>query len=1056
MRKKLLRIRGPAAAFGAFVGLAGSIGSATAQIDTSPVDGLHENTPGLIALRHARLVVKPGQVVEDGTLVMRDGVIVSAGSGAAPEGALEIDLSGKTVFAGFIDAQTDYAQVAEPTPPAPQPQVAAPFTPTPQQGARHWNSKVRPERDVAQLIKPDAKKAESLRKLGFTTALSAPDKGVFRGQSALVTLAESTRANDVLIKPQIAQHLAFELSRFPSSEYPDSLIGAVALVRQTFYDTRWQHDRLAWQAKQRGAERIEANLALDALEAPLAGRQPIVFSTEDELDFARVFALANEFKLKLIIGGNGYEYREVARIKNAGVPVIVPLTYPEAPAVEDPDRALDVGLSELEHWEWAPFNARVLAEAGVPFAITSAGLKKPEDQFWTNLRKAVASGLDENLALAALTVQPATMLGAADRLGTLEAGKLAQIIVADADLFRSDKARIYETWIDGKRYALASIDTPDPRGVWNLRWSGVSGPASIEISGELPDLTAKAGDKSFPAIVGDRRLTLYPPGELLGVKRERVATVLSLTAAGVEGRGQVDASREFRVDGTLANAKPRVAEAAKAKPALPSRERRYPFGEYGRTALPASQSVIVRNATIWTQGPQGKLEDADIAVANGKIVAVGKGVKAPAGAIEIDGRGKHVAPGIIDTHSHTAVAKGVNEGSHAVTAEVRIGDALDPTDMSIYRLLAGGTTTAQLLHGSANPIGGQSQIIKLRWGSDADGLRFEGAPPTIKFALGENVKQSNWGDLFTKRYPQTRMGVEQIDLDTFLAAQAYGEAVAKQGKSGEPVRRDLRLETIWEILQKKRFVHIHSYRQDEILAFIRLSERFGIVPVFQHILEGYKVADAMAKIGAGGSGFTDWWAYKMEVADAIPYNGALMAKQGVVASFNSDSDELARRLNTEAAKAIKYGGLSETDAFNFVTLNSAKNLRVDNRIGSLEVGKDADFAIWTGSPLSSLSMPEQTWIEGRKYFDRSEDLAERARIDAERERLVGKILPERVKALAKKDGKDKKDDKADGAKPQFAHWDGELSQADLVRYATLRGPYHDDEPVNTCSAQEAH
>ncbi|HVJ62295.1 MAG TPA: amidohydrolase family protein, partial [Tahibacter sp.] len=691
-----------------------------------------------------------------------------------------------------------------------------------------------------------------------------------------------------------------------------------------------------------------------------------------------------------------------------------------------------------------------------PFALTSVGLKKPEEQFWPNLRKAVASGLDEQHALAALTVQPATMLGAGDKLGSLEAGKLAQIIVADADLFRSDKARIYETWIDGKRYALASLDTPDPRGVWNLTWRGVNGPASLEITGELSDLTAKAGDKSFPVSVGDRRLSLYPQGELLGVKRERVAVVLSLSGSGIEGRGQIDNAREFQVSGTLASARPRVAEAAKPKPALPSQERRYPFGEYGRLAPPVAQNLIVRNATIWTQGPQGKLEGADLAVANGKIVAVGKGIKAPAGAVEIDARGKHVAPGIIDTHSHMVVSKGVNEGSHAITSEVRIGDALDPTDMSIYRLLAGGVTSAQLLHGSANPIGGQSQIVKLRWGSDADGLRFENAPPTIKFALGENVKQSNWGDTFTKRYPQTRMGVEQIDLDTFLAAQAYGDALAKQGKSGEPVRRDLRLEAIWEILQKKRFVHIHSYRQDEILAFARLSQRFGIVPVYQHILEGYKVADVLAQIGAGASGFTDWWAYKMEVADAIPYNGALMAKQGVVASFNSDSDELARRLNTEAAKAIKYGGLSEVEALNFVTLNAAKNLRIDQRVGSLEAGKDADFAIWTGSPLSSLAKPEQTYVDGRKYFDRSDDLAERARIETERERLIAKILPERVKALAKKDDKDK--EKKDGAaKPQLAdHQHGVLTQADYVHFATLRGPYHNSEPVNTCSAQEAH
>lgn len=312
-----------------------------------------------------------------------------------------------------------------------------------------------------------------------------------------------------------------------------------------------------------------------------------------------------------------------------------------------------------------------------------------------------------------------------------------------------------------------------------------------------------------------------------------------------------------------------------------------------------------------------------------------------------------------------AVAKGVNEGTHAVTSEVRVGDVVDPTDMSLYRALAGGVTSAQLLHGSANPIGGQGQVIKLRWGADADGLRFPAAPATIKFALGENVKQANWGPQFNRRYPQTRMGVEQIDADSLLAAQEYAAALAKPHKGAAPLRRDLRLEALAEVLAGKRIVHIHSYRQDEILAFARLAQRFKIVPVFQHILEGYKVADVLAELGAGASGFSDWWAYKMEVADAIPYNGALLQSQGVVASFNSDSDELVRHLNTEAAKAIKYGGLSETDALNLVTLNSAKQLRIADRVGSLEPGKDADFVLWNASPLSSFARVEQTWIDGR-------------------------------------------------------------------------------------------
>lgn len=1016
-----------------------------------PVDGLRERAAGLIALTHARLVTRPGQVIEDGTLVMRDGRIISvAASSIVPEGALAIDLGGKTVFAGFIDADSTYAQVSDPAPASAPPAVAMPYTPTPQQGARHWNAKVRPERDLSEHLQPDPKKAEALRKLGFTSVLSAPDKGVFRGQSALVTLADSTRLNDVLLKPRVAQHLAFEFSRYPSAEYPASLMGAIALIRQTWYDTGWQRDYSAWATARPDAPRREANVALDALQDSLAARQPVVFATSDELDYARLLDIAGEFKLKLIVEGNGREYRALERLKAASVPVIVPLNFSEAPLVEDPERALDLPLSELEHWEAAPLNPRRLAEAGIPFALTSAGLKKPEEQFWSQLRKAVASGLGEQYALAALTVQPAAMLGVGDVLGSLEPGKSAQLVVADADLFRSDKARIYETWIDGQRHVVHDSAAPDPRGRWSLRWTGVDGPAELEISGERADLTAKAGGVSFPVVISERRLTLYPPGSLLGQRAERIAVDLELRTRSAEGRAQLDGQRESRVSATQTSVEPPAAPKTAAAATVPAGPARFPAGEFGRTQLPAVQNVVLRHATIWTQSAQGRLDDADIAIDGGRVVAIGRGLKAPAGAVEIDARGKHISPGIIDTHSHMAVAKGVNEGTHAVTSEVRVGDVLDPTDISLYRALAGGVTSAQLLHGSANPIGGQGQVIKLRWGADADALRFATAPPTIKLALGENVKQANWGPQFNRRYPQTRMGVEQLNLDSFLAAQDYAAARAKRSRNAAPLRRDLRLDALAEVLAGERIVHIHSYRQDEILAFARLAQRFKIVPVFQHILEGYKVADVLAQIGAGASGFSDWWAYKVEVVDAIPHNAALLQAQGVVASFNSDSDELVRHLNTEAAKAIKYGGLSETDALNLVTLNAAKQLRVADRVGSLEPGKDADFVVWNDSPLSSFARVEQTWIDGRKYFDRDEDIAERARIQIERDRLVAKALPERIKALAKKDKKDA--DKKDADKPEPPSGDSD----EAVHFANLRGPYHDSEPVNTCSAQELH
>ena len=1040
---------------GAVLTLLAGIDSAVAQVRTAPTEGITDRTPTFAVFTHARLVVKPGQVIDDGSLVGRDGVIVSAKAGHdVPAGAYEIDLGGKTVFAGFIDPLTDYAQPPEGDKPEATPKNEGPASPAPQPGARHWNPKIRPERDLATTLKPDEHKAEFLRKLGYTDVLSVPEHGILRGQSAVLTLADTQRLNDALLKTQVAQHAAFEFSSWPASEYPGSLMGAIALLRQTFLDARWQRERLAWHAQHREAQRAEANQALAALTPVVDGQQPLFFTTKDELDYARAFALRKEFGLKLVLVGNGHEYRDVARLKAANVPVILPLALPDAPSVEDPELALDASLEELEHWEWAPFNARVLSEAGVSFAFTASGVKKADEKIWGNLRKLVADGLDEGQALSALTVQPANLLGMADKLGTLEAGKLAHLVVADADLFHSDKAKIYATWIDGKRYEETDPAAPDPRGSWTLQWQGASGPAKLEVSGEGGDLTAKAGDKSFPVAAASRRLTLFIPGDLLGVKRERVVVVANLDGTAISGRGNLDDAHEFQMSGSYTPAAAK-AEPAKPKPALPATAARFPAGEFGRTAAPAQQDLVLRHATIWTQGSQGVLEDADLVVSKGKIVAVGKGLKAPGGATEIDAHGKHIAPGIIDAHSHMAISHGVNEGTDAVTSEVRIGDVLDPTDMTVYRQLAGGVTSAQLLHGSANPIGGQSQIIKLRWGSDAEGLRFAAAPQTIKFALGENVKQANWGDNYTKRYPQTRLGVEQIDLDSFLAAQAYGEKLKGQKKGGEPVRRDLRLEALWEILQGQRLVQIHSYRQDEILAFARLAQRFHIVPTFQHVLEGYKVADVLKELGAGASTFSDWWAYKMEVSDAIPYNGALMTRQGVNVSFNSDSDEMGRRLNTEAAKAVKYGGLSEVEALNLVTINPAKQLHVDKYVGSLEAGKDADFVVWSANPLSSLAMAEQTYVDGRRYFDRNEDLAERTRIESERDRLIAKALPERVKALAKKDdkgGKGKKDEKAEN-KPEWAQADAEHLQHLL---APLRGPYHNDEPVNACTDAEGY
>jgi N-acetylglucosamine-6-phosphate deacetylase len=430
--------------------------------------------------------------------------------------------------------------------------------------------------------------------------------------------------------------------------------------------------------------------------------------------------------------------------------------------------------------------------------------------------------------------------------------------------------------------------------------------------------------------------------------------------------------------------------------------------------------VLVRNATVWTCGPQGILEGADVLVERGKIVRVGKGLSAPGDALVIDAQGKHVTPGLIDCHSHTAITGGVNEGTHNITAEVRVQDVVDPRDGNLYRQLAGGLTAANLLHGSANAIGGQNCVIKLRYGEDPEGLKMKGAKPGIKFALGENPKQSNWGPQNNSRYPQTRSGVEQLIRERFLAARDYMKArdAWRSGRrKGLPPRRDLQLDAIAEVLRGERLVHCHAYRADEILMLIRLADEFGFtIGTFQHVLEGYKVADEIAAHGAGASSFSDWWAYKFEVYDAIPYNGAIMWDRGVVVSFNSDNDELATRLNQEAAKAVKYGGVPEEEALKFVTLNAAKQLAVADRVGSLEPGKDADFVVWSGNPLSTYTVCEQTWVDGKKYFDREADIAGREALAAERKALIEKIR----NAKKTKDAETPKEEPTASADPETA------------------------------------
>jgi imidazolonepropionase-like amidohydrolase len=408
-----------------------------------------------------------------------------------------------------------------------------------------------------------------------------------------------------------------------------------------------------------------------------------------------------------------------------------------------------------------------------------------------------------------------------------------------------------------------------------------------------------------------------------------------------------------------------------------------------------AETLLIRGGTILTV-TRGTIEKGSVLVRDGKIAEVGPSVAVPAGAVVIEADGLYVLPGIIDAHSHIA-AESINEGSVSVSSMVGIADVLDPTDINIYRELAGGVTTSNVLHGSANPIGGKNAVIKHRWGKDAKGLLFEGAPPGIKFAMGENPKRSR-GTGPRARYPATRMGVVDVMREAFTEARAYQkewqdyEARKRAGEQDLVApRRDLELEPLVEVLEGKRLVHAHCYRADEILQLLRLAEEFGFrIATLQHALEGYKVAKEIAAHGAGASTFSDWWAYKMEAYDAIPYNAALMTEKGVVVSLNSDSAEEARHLNQEAAKTMKWGGLSEDQALALVTINPAKQLRIDARVGSIEVGKDADFALFDHHPLSVYAVNQKTIIDGHVYFDRARDIEHRAEVEAERKALTEK------------------------------------------------------------------
>ena len=987
--------------------LAVSLCVTSVQADqTTPVQGIRSAGATHLAFTGATVVVDPETVLEEATLIVREGRVVGVGDLPVPTGATEVKLAGHTVYPGFIDPYTEYGlkTVGDLNPPR---EGNTPKYEGTRAGANAWNDAIHAQRAWIEAFIPDSEAAASYHDRGVTSVQSVRMDGIFRGRGFAATTAEGL-PNETVLAPRTAHFLAFD-SGSSHQEYPSSLMGSIALVRQTLLDVQWyEKARAAW-ASRKNQEPPEFNRALEALAAREGA---VIFETEDELTLLRAARIGREFSVPMIHVGSNFEYNRIAEIAALGEALILPVVYPEKPAVTSYEEALDVSLADLRHWERAPSNPAVLEAHGVEFAFTAHGLDDPSS-FWKQVRLAVRRGLSRETALAAVTTVPARLSGIGAEAGTLHPGKRADFVVADGDLF--EEGSIQSVWIGGRRVKETTpLDRTDFGPALEL---GV-GPETyrLELLGEGDELEGELqrGD----ATVGIENVARTPrmlrfSADLDGLGGHGVAR---FTLVDVSGRltGQValpdGGVSEMSVVAVAADEGEGDDGGEEPESAAESSEtadedtllsaQTYPNLAFGLEAIPEEQDIVVRNATVWTLEGEGRLENADLLVVGGRIVAVGTGLEAPPGVVEIDGTGKHVTPGIIDEHSHLAISSGVNEGSHSVTSEVRIGDVVDPDDVGIYRALAGGVTAAQLLHGSANPIGGQAQVIKHRWGMNAEEMKFEAAPPSIKFALGENVKQSNWGDEYSVRYPQTRMGVHALMRDSFVAAREYGaewERYERLDASRKavtvPPRRDLQLEALLEILDSERFIHCHSYVQSEILMLMRLAEDFGFrVQTFTHILEGYKVAPEMAAHGAGASTFADWWAYKFEVYDAIPYNTCLLHSAGVVTSVNSDSGELIRRLNQEAGKSVMYCGMDEVEALKLVTLNPAIQLRIDERVGSLAAGKDADFVIWNGHPLSMYSKAEQTWIDGRLYFSLERDRALREANRVEKQALIQKVL----------------------------------------------------------------
>lgn len=998
--------------------------SASAQDGTQRVAGY---TQTRLAVTNATIIATPDSDPLRANIMIEGGVIRAVGDFAIAPGTPTLDAQGLFVYAGFID--TANVQLV-----SDRPELKTPSARTVDFGryalaaTRPDNHKaITPEFQATDAFNAESDELEKLRAAGFCTAQIVPRGRIVSGQSALIALGTAP-LRESLLKAQ--PYSCWRIFAVSGSSYPSTLMGGCAHLRQHLLDAR--HYSLAWKAyEEHQLQRPAIDPTLVQLGHILSGQQPVLLEVRTRDDVSRGLRICREFDIQpTLMTTTSDDPLVLEQLSQLSRPVILSPDFGQQPELK-PNTATDKLIVKLEdplrvqqdrrdRWQRQVESLAQLHQNGVRFACSTHSLDSPQ-ALLDALRKAVSAGLPASAALAALTTVPAELAGQSDHLGTIEPGKLAHLTIFSQP-FSDAETQLRQVVIGSERFEFnrpAPVDpdaaeestdpVPDLSGVWQIQLAGTPATRGTlelqqrnrQLTGQLKtdavDGRVASGTVSARKVNLELHIGLGEDSLKIKLEGQIQDRKLTGTISGPFGEGgRWEASRDsappnpdssppakssspivtlqsLETGPDLDDESKSPSESQPADSAIENDTAEQPT-ELVSDRIPqrvTGGNVLVTNATVMT-GTGQTLTNTSILIRDGKFQQIGPDIAAPEGVHVIDAAGMYVIPGIIDTHSHIMITGGINESTQSIVPEVRVDDVVNSQDVAEFRAVAGGTTTARLLHGSANVIGGQDAVVKLRIGQPSEAHLFDGRQIGVKFALGENVKRR------TDRFPNTRMGVEATLNRAFLEAIDYRRRLLQHARGDHqhlpPPRRDLRLEALSDIVEHQKFIHSHCYRADEILMLMRVASDLGIrVWSLQHVLEGYKIAPEIVAHGASCSTFSDWWAYKVEAYDATPYNAALLHEAGANVVIKSDDAELIRHMYLEAAKTMRYGGLDEHQALSTITLNSARELGIDDRLGSIEVGKDADLAFFNGHPFLNYSRCELTLIDGEIFFDRSQN-----------------------------------------------------------------------------------